>query len=395
VIEDHCSGALRHIRFIFGFLPSDNFREAALNSAIQTKRRGARLRALTIGAIIALLGSAAGAAHAGFAVAPTAPKKVIIDTDPGTDDSVAIMLALNSPELDVRALTVVPGNVVVEQGLENALRMVSLANRCDIPVAGGAQHPLFQKLITAEFWHGKNGLANVELPASKCKADARFGPDLIIQMVHQYPHEITLLPIGPETNIALAVLKDPSIVPLVKEVIVMGGSISGGNVNAAAEANIYNDPEAAQIVFQAGWPLTMAGLDVGNMTLFTRKHLAQLAKTHGPENDFMVQVNTFLVDLSEKFGSPGSPMYDSLAIGTAIDATIMKTQAMHVEVETRGEFSRGETVANRHNQFEKNVLHGDHYVIEGLEKVTPNVEVCTGVDSERFIQLFISRVQGK
>jgi len=344
---------------------------------------------------MALLGFPAAAARAGAAVVPPTPKKVIIDTDPGTDDAVAIMLALNSPELDVRALTVVPGNVVAAQGLENALRMVSLANRCDIPVAGGAQHPLFQKLITAEFWHGKNGLANVELPQSRCKADARFGPDLIIQMVHQYPHEITLLPIGPETNIALAVLKDPSIVPLVKEVIVMGGSISGGNVNAAAEANIYNDPEAAQIVFQAGWPLTMAGLDVGNMTLFTRKHLAQLAATHGPENDFMVQVNTFLVDLSEKFGSPGSPMYDSLAIGAAIDPKLMKTEAMRVDVETRGEFSRGETVANRRNEYEKNVLRGDHYVIEGLEKVTPNVDVCTGVDSERFIQLFISRVQGK
>ena len=247
--------------------------------------------------------------------APAEPKKVIIDTDPGTDDAIAIMLALNSPELDVRALTVVPGNVTAQQGLENALKLVSLANRCDIPVAGGAQHPLFQKLITAEFWHGKNGLANVELPASQCKADARFGPDLIIQMIHAAPHEITLVPIGPETNIALAVLKDPSIVPLVKEVIVMGGSISGGNVNAAAEANIYNDPEAAQIVFQAGWPLTMAGLDVGNMTLFTRKHLEQLAKTHGPENDFMVAVNTFLVTLSEKFGDTGSPMYDPLAVG--------------------------------------------------------------------------------
>ena len=137
------------------------------------------------------------------------------------------------------------------------------------------------------------GSANVELPASKCKADARFGPDLIIQMVHQYPHEITLVPIGPETNIALAVLKDPSIVPLVKEVMVMGGSISGGNVNAAAEANIYNDPEAAQIVFQAGWPVTMVGLDVGDKTLFTRQHLEQLAKTHGPENDFMVQMQHF------------------------------------------------------------------------------------------------------
>src|SRR5579872_1135793 len=236
------------------------------------------------------------------ASASATAKKVIIDTDPGTDDAIAIMLALNSPELDVRALTVVPGNVTAQQGLENALKMVSLANRCDIPVARGAEHPLFQKLITAEFWHGKNGLANVELPASKCKADARFGPDLIIQMVHQYPHEITLLPIGPETNIALAVLKDPSIVPLVKEVILMGGSISGGNVNAAAEANIYNDPEAAQIVFQAGWPVTLVGLEVGNAALFTDKYLDQLKQTHGPINDFIVFVLTFLVNLSAKFG---------------------------------------------------------------------------------------------
>ena len=297
------------------------------------------MRVGAVGAIIALLGFSATGAQASLAVAPTAPKKVIIDTDPGTDDAVAIMLALNSPELDVRALTVVPGNVVVEQGLENALRMVSLANRCDIPVARGAEHPLFQKLITAEFWHGKNGLANIELPASKCKADARFGPDLIIEMVHQYPHEITLLPIGPETNIALAVLKDPSIVPLVKEVIVMGGSISGGNVNAAAEANIYNDPEAAQIVFQAGWPLTMAGLDVGNMTLFTRKHLAQLAKTHGPENDFMVQVNTFLVELSREIRIAEARHVRFAGVGTAVDPTIMKTEAMRVEWKRAGIFS--------------------------------------------------------
>src|SRR3984893_11372773 len=186
-------------------------------------------------------------------VSASAARKIIFDTDPGTDDALALMLALNSPELDVVAITCVPGNVTAAMGLENALRMVSLANRCDIPVARGAQHPLFQKLITAEFWHGKNGLANIELPPSKCKVDSRFGPDLIIEMIHAAPHEITLVPVGPLTNIALAVEKDPSIVPLVKEVIIMGGSISGGNGDAAAEANIYNDPEAAQIVFQAGW----------------------------------------------------------------------------------------------------------------------------------------------
>src|SRR6267378_1038113 len=264
-------------------------------------------------------------------LAMAGPRKVIIDTDPGTDDAMAIMLALNSPEFDVRALTVVPGNVTAAQGLENALRMVSLANRCDILVAGGAQHPLFQKLITAEFWHGQNGLANIELPKSKCKADPRWAPDLIIEMVHANPHEITLVPIGPLTNIALAIEKDPSIVPLVKEVVIMGGSITGGNVNASAEANIANDPEAAQIVFQAGWPLTMVGL--------------------------------------------------------AIDSALVKAPAMHVDVETRGEFTRGETVANRRGANERNVLHhfpdGERYVIEGIDKVEPNAKVCTEVNAEK------------
>src|ERR1700761_902873 len=114
------------------------------------------------------------------AFSQTSPQRVIIDTDPGTDDSMAILLALNSPELKVEALTVVPGNVDGRQGLENALKIISLAGRCDVPVAAGAQHPLNQKLVTAQFWHGRNGLANVELPASKCKVDSRFGPDLII-----------------------------------------------------------------------------------------------------------------------------------------------------------------------------------------------------------------------
>jgi len=307
----------------------------------------------------------------------------------------ALMLALESPELDVRAITVVPGNVTAAQGLENALRMVSLVNRCDIPVAAGAQHPLFQKLITAEFWHGRNGLANVELPPSKCKVNGHFGPDLIIQMVHAAPHEITLVPVGPLTNIALAVLQDPSIVPLVKEVILMGGSISGGNVNAAAEANIYNDPEAAQIVFQAGWPLTMVGLDVGDKALLSRKYLDQLGSTHGPVNDFIYKVAKYLVDLSARFGWPGTPMYDPLAVGVAIDATLVKAPEMHVEVETTGAFTRGETVANRHGTIERNVLHGDHYVIEGVDKVSPNAKVCVEVDADRFLQLFVSRIQGK
>jgi inosine-uridine nucleoside N-ribohydrolase len=325
----------------------------------------------------------------------SAAKKIIFDTDPGTDDALALMLALNSPELDVRAITVVPGNVTAEMGLENALRMVSLANRCDIPIAAGAKHPLFQKLITAEFWHGKNGLANIELPPSKCKVDSRFGPDLIIQLVHESPHEITLVPVGPLTNIALAVEKDPSIVPLVKEVILMGGSITGGNVNASAEANIFNDPEAAQIVFQAGWPVTMAGLEVGDKAMLTPKYLDELKQAHGPINDFIAAVLKYLIDLSAKFGEAGTPMYDPSAVAITIDPTLVKTQAMHVDVETRGDFTRGETVGNRRGYIERNVLHGDRYVIEGADKVAPNAKVCIDVDADRFLQLFVSRIRGK
>jgi len=323
------------------------------------------------------------------------PRRVIIDTDPGTDDAMAIILALNSPELKVEALTVVPGNVDGRQGLENALKIVSLAGRCDVTVAGGAQHPLNQKLITAQFWHGKNGLADVELPPSKCKADPRFGPDLIIDMIHRFPHEITLIPVGPLTNIALAVLKDPSIAGLVKDIVIMGGSITGGNVNGAAEANIYNDPEAAQIVFNAGWTVTMVGSDVGERTLITRKYLALLQSSHGPQSDFIAKIADFYLTRSEKSGYSGAAMYDPLAVGIALDPTLGTLKEMHVDVETKGEFTRGETVANRTGSNENNVLHGDHYEIEGVIKLKPNARVCLASDADRFLQLFVSRVKGK
>ena len=323
------------------------------------------------------------------------PRRVIIDTDPGIDDAMAILLALNSPELKVEALTVVAGNVEAWQGLENALKIVSLAGRCDVPVAAGAQHPLNQKLITAQFWHGKNGLAGIELPASRCKADSRFGSDLIIEMAHRYPHEITLIPVGPLTNIALAVSKDPSIVPLIQDIVIMGGSISGGNVDGAAEANIYGDPEAASIVFNAGWIVTMIGSDVSERTLITRKELAQLETLHGPESSFIFKLADFYLTRSEKSGYSGAAMYDPLAVATVIDPTVVTLKQMHVDVETKGEFTRGETVANRMGSNENNVLHGDHYEIEGVIELKPNAKVCLASDRERFLQLFISRIQGK
>ena len=320
-------------------------------------------------------------------------KKVIIDTDPGIDDALAILLALNSPELDVQALTVVPGNVPLRQGTENALKLVTLTDRCDVPVAAGAERPLVQKLTTAEFWHGQNGLANVELPAPKCKLDARFAPDLIIELVHRQPGQITLVPVGPLTNIALAVRKDPSIVPLVKEVILMGGSISGGNVTAAAEANIHGDPEAAKIVFGAGWRVAMVGLDVGNKALVQRSHLTQL--TGGPQSDLAVALLKYIIDRSEEFGFQGTAVYDALAVGVTIDRTMVSTQKMLVEVETRGELTRGETVAYRYNLVDRLEPRDGRDVVVGMLRVEPNTDVCVDVDAERFVQLLLSRLRGR
>ena len=322
-------------------------------------------------------------------------QRVIIDTDPGTDDALAIYLALNSPELKVEAFTVVPGNVVAEQGLDNGLKLISVAGRCDIPIAAGAKHPLMQKLYTATYWHGKNGIADIELPDSKCKVDPRFAPDLIIELIHKYPHEITLVPVGPLTNIALAVSKDPSIVGLTKNIVIMGGSISGGNVTGVAEANIFGDPEAAEIVFKAGWTVTMVGSDVGEQTLIRRKELTELEKGHGPVNDVVTKIARFYIERSEKNGWDGAAMYDPLAVAVAFDPSLVTLKDTHIDVETRGEYTRGETVPNRNLENERNMLHGDHYEIEGYDKLPVNAKVAVASDAPRFLAMFISRVKGK
>ena len=338
---------------------------------------------------LTMVGSLAGAAP------PEAPRRVIIDTDPGTDDAMAILLALNSPELKVEALTVVPGNVTAAQGLENALKLVSLAGRTDIPVAAGAQAPLLQKLVTAET-HAPDGLAGISLPEERSARDPRFAPDLIVELVHRYPHEITLVPLGPLTNVALALSKDPSIAGLVKEVVLMGGAISGGNVDAVAEYNIYVDPEAAQVVFQGGFPLTMVGLEIGRKALFRRQHLARLQKTHGSQNDFAARVLEYLVNLCEKkYALEGAPLYDPTAMGAVIDRSLIRTQLMHVDVELRGEFTRGETVANRQNALNRKVPRGDRLVFDGTEPLAPNTHVAMDIDAERFLDLLIARLAGK
>jgi len=326
------------------------------------------------------------------------PRPVIIDTDPGTDDSIAILLALRSPELAVRALTVVPGNVTAARGLDNARRLVSLARRCDVRVAAGATRPLVGTLVTGEAWHGKNGLGDVELPPPVCPVDKAWGPDLIIEAVHAAPHEITLITLGPLTNIALAVEKDPTIVPLVKDIFVMGGSLSGGNITPAAEFNIHVDPEAAQIVFNAGWRVTMVGLDVCHKTLLTRERLHSLAAAQGAVGRFVYAVGEFLLHGAEQRGAKGSAMYDPLTVGVAIDPTLVETALMHIDVETAGEFTRGETVANRHGTKQIPEMlsspDGSRYAYLGkTETVAPNSAVAVEVHAERFLDLLLARLR--
>jgi purine nucleosidase len=352
--------------------------------------RATRIMGIVLAALIAFL--AAGAARSASA---QQPHRVIIDTDPGTDDAMAILLALNSPEIRIEALTIVAGNVAAPKGLENALKIVSLAGRCDIPVAKGAERPLFSKLVVDRFWNGTNALGGAELPPSRCTPDAHFGPDLIIELVHKYPHEITLIPIGPETNIALAVRKDPSIVPLVKDVVLMGGSISGGNITAAAEFNVYCDPEAASVVFNAGWPITMVGLDVTEVTLINSTHVAELERNAGPQAKFAAALGRFQIKLYEGTGFNGGAIHDALAVGAAIDPSFLKTRALRVDVETTGQFARGETIANRHGTVDIIAANGDVLETVGVNPVKPNVNVAVGIDHERFLKFLVSRLQGK
>jgi inosine-uridine nucleoside N-ribohydrolase len=264
-----------------------------------------------------------------------------------------------------------------------------------LPVAGGATRPLRAVLNIEPFWNGPGGLGGAELPAPKCKADPRFGPDLIIELVHKYPHQITLIPIGPETNIALAVLKDPSIVPLVKRVVLMGGSITGGNASGAAEFNVYCDPEAADVLFTAGWPITMVGLDVTEITLMKNADVAELEKNAGPQAKFAAAVAKFQIGLYQGTGFGGGAIHDALAVGGVIDPTFLKTTFMHVDVETAGRFARGQTIGNRNGTVDKAIMVGDHLETIGVDPVKPNVNVATGIDAERFIKFFVSRLQGK
>ena len=210
-------------------------------------------------------------------------KKIILDTDPGIDDAIALCYALNHPELEVLALTTIYGNVAVDLATQNALRLVELnsgdLNNATVPVATGTGTPLkIAPNPVVDFVHGANGFGEIQLPEPSLQAASQSAAELIVDLIHKHPGEITLVAVGPLSNIALALELSPDIATLVKDVVVMGGAFHReGNVTAYAEANIWNDPHAAQQVFTANWPLTVHGLDVTYQISFSPAYLDRLA----------------------------------------------------------------------------------------------------------------------
>ena len=257
-------------------------------------------------------------------------QKVIIDTDPGVDDAMAIFLALRSPELDVMGLTTTFGNAHTALTTINALRLLEIADRPDIPVAQGASHPLAHNFDhPADFVHGTDSQGNVNLAPPKLEPALESAPEFIVEMIMAHPHEITLIALGPLTNLALALRLQPQIIDNVKEVILMGGNaFAPGNATPTAEANIYNDPEAADVVFGAGWKVTMVGLDVTMKCIMTHKHIAKYATAKNPLAQHIHKIIPFYQNFIEAtYGIQGIHIHDSTAIAYALMPEAFRTVA--------------------------------------------------------------------
>ncbi|GAB1420765.1 nucleoside hydrolase [Anaerolineales bacterium] len=264
---------------------------------------------------------------------------IIIDTDPGIDDAMAIYLALLSPELELVGLTTVFGNAPVEICTRNALRILEIADRTDVPVAQGSRYPLTNRpAIEAPHVHGSDGQGNTDLYSPSQRALDISAPEFIVEHARQQPGLLTVVMLGPLTNLALALRLEPALPALLKQVIIMGGNaFCQGNVNPAAEANIFGDPEAADLVFATDWDLTMVGLDVTNSTLMTAQTLKTLFQKETPILNHLKKITPFYNQFIKRFfGVDGIYLHDSIAIAYLLVPEYFKTQRYPVAVETQG-----------------------------------------------------------
>jgi len=341
--------------------------------------------------------------------------RVIIDTDPGVDDALALLLAMRSPELKIEAITAVAGNVPLELSLPNALRMVEISGRTDIPVAAGAKAPLQRRLVTATYAHGENGLGGAVFPEPTIKPVSEPAAELIRQVIRKYPGEVSLIPIGPMTNIATALDLDSELAGMVRRIVMMGGSLSGGNITPAAEFNVYVDPEAARIVFQSGIPITMVGLDVTRKTSLTDEHVRLLEAAKNPVSQAAAKIGRNAINHNREQGFLIGPnMHDSLAMAGFLDPSLLTLKDYYVDVETTGELTAGETLGyspsagdlkrkpGTEKQGEMTMsIRGSAPTLAGTrtspvlrDKFVPNAKVAVDVDSSRFFDLLIGRLSG-
>jgi pyrimidine-specific ribonucleoside hydrolase len=301
----------------------------------------------------------------------SSPTPVILDVDPGHDDAVAIMLACGAPDLDLLAVTTVAGNVPLEKTTRNALRILSLIGRPEVPVAAGASSPLYRLLHTAEDIHGESGLDGPGIPEATFEPDERPATDLIADALREAPEPVTLIPTGPLTNVATFLREHPDLRDRIARISLMGGSIGLGNTTPAAEFNVYVDPEAARVVFESGLPITMSGLDVTHQAGAgpeERERLRTLGRIGGVVAELM---EFFAATYDRVYGFDAPPLHDPVALAAVLEPHLLETRPMRVDVECKGELTRGETVC-------------DFYGVTGK---VPNAEVGVELDKEAFFDL--------
>jgi purine nucleosidase len=295
--------------------------------------------------------------------------RVVIDCDPGHDDAIALLLALASPELELLGVTTVHGNQTLEKTTDNALRVLELVGRSDVPVAAGADRPLVRDLHVAAHVHGESGLDGPELPEARAQPVGQAAVDFLLE--HVTP-EVALVPLGPLTNVALAL--DRGLRP--QRIVLMGGAIAEGNMTPAAEFNIWADPEAAQRVFHAGVPVTMIGLDVTHRALLTPAW-AERFRAAGRVGTFVAELVEFFKRYHARtYGWDGAPIHDALALAHAFRPGLVRTEHVNVEVELESELCRGRTVVDLWRRTERE----------------PNADVGVEVDGDAFLELLLERI---
>jgi inosine-uridine nucleoside N-ribohydrolase len=305
--------------------------------------------------------------------------KLILDTDPGIDDALAFILLKAMPEISLQAITTTHGNTTVQKCTENALKLVELLGMEDIPVAEGAYEPLVKTLSVAEETHGDTGLGHAVLPASKIKPVASNAANLIIDIVNANPGEITILCIGPVTNLALALLKEPSLRKKIKNVVSMAGTIHyPGNATPSSEYNVFCDPEAFDILLRSGIDLTIVPLDVTYKCLFTKAHIERLKGARADIHTFIDRATAFYMDFHLEYqGIEGCAINDPLAAAILLKPELVTMRDYYVDIELHGDFTTAK-------------LSADHFVALGNP---PNAQVAMEVDVEGFMDFFIERVK--